>query len=91
MKEALFIYQDLVDKYSGTSKLLNGLAVCNLKMNKYEEAQTLLMEALEKNPNDPETLSNLILVSPFVNPEKSQVETTRRLKFVLLIHFINFE
>jgi len=60
--EAFNIYQDLIEKYSTTSALLNGTAVCNLHMKKYAEAEKALNEALEKQPNDPDTLVNLIVV-----------------------------
>jgi len=46
--EALNIYQDLIEKYSTTAPLLNGVAVCNLHMKKYTEAEKALNEALEK-------------------------------------------
>lgn len=38
----------------------NGTAVCNLVMGKYEEAERELLDALNKQPNDPDTLANLI-------------------------------
>jgi len=60
--EAFNIYQDLIEKYSTTAPLLNGTAVCNLHMKKYAEAEKALNEALEKQPNDPDTLVNLIVV-----------------------------
>jgi tetratricopeptide (TPR) repeat protein len=62
VQEAAFIYDELVDKYGGSSMLLNGLAVAKMHQEQYEEAETLLQEALTKSPADPDTLANLICV-----------------------------
>eukprot|EP00210_Caulerpa_lentillifera_P007204 g6894.t1 len=60
VQEAFYIYQELGDKFKWTSALHNGTAVCNLVMGKYEEAERELLDALNKQPNDPDTLANLI-------------------------------
>jgi len=61
-QEAFYIFQELAEKHSVTVKLLNGQAICHIHNGKYEDADDLLMEALERNNNDPETLVNLIVV-----------------------------
>lgn len=60
LQEAAFIYEELIDKFGRTLPLLNGLAVANMHMHKFEEAEKTLDEALQLGPNDPDTLINLI-------------------------------
>jgi len=43
-------------------KLHTGLAVCRMKMNEWEDAERDLLDALGKNAQDPDALSNLIAV-----------------------------
>jgi coatomer protein complex subunit epsilon len=61
LQEAFFIFKEMADKYGATSALLNGQAVCNIYMKKFEEAERLLLEALEKHPKDPDTIINLVV------------------------------
>jgi len=61
IQEALVIYQDLSEKYGTTPILLNGLAICNLHLKKFAEAEKYLLQALEKKATDPETIVNLIV------------------------------
>ena len=82
IQEAAYIYDELVDKYGGSSLLLNGLAVAKLHQGQYDEAETLLQEALTKSPADPDTLANLVCVcqhlgrsSEIVNRYLSQLKT----------------
>lgn len=63
MQEAYYIYQELIDKYGSTALLLNGQAVTFIGQGKYEEAEAALQEALEKDPNHPDTLVNMIVLS----------------------------
>jgi len=60
VSEASQIFQDLIEKYTPTTTLLNGLAVCNMHMKKFETAEKLLLQALEKNASDTDALVNLI-------------------------------
>eukprot|EP01038_Epipyxis_sp_PR26KG_P008293 gene8293-11223_t len=60
-QDAGYIYEELIDKYGGSSSLLNGLAASKMHQNQFEEAESTLQEALTKAPGDPDTLANLII------------------------------
>ncbi|XP_019083630.1 PREDICTED: coatomer subunit epsilon-1-like [Camelina sativa] len=61
IQEAYLIFQDFTDKYPMTSLILNGKAVCCMHMGNFEEAETLLLEALNKVSDEPQSIS---LMSP---------------------------
>ncbi|GLT35630.1 hypothetical protein SLA2020_100660 [Shorea laevis] len=63
IQEAYLIFQDFSEKYPMTVLILNGKAVCCMHMGNFDEAETLLLEALNKDAKDPETLANLIVCS----------------------------
>ncbi|KAL3522943.1 hypothetical protein ACH5RR_015777 [Cinchona calisaya] len=63
IQEAYLIFQDFSDKYQMTCLVLNGKAVCCMHMGNFDEAETLLLEALNKDAKDPETLANLVVCS----------------------------
>ncbi|GMN58831.1 hypothetical protein TIFTF001_027930 [Ficus carica] len=48
IQEAYLIFQDFSEKYQMTSLVLNGKAVCCMHMGNFDEAETLLLEALNK-------------------------------------------
>lgn len=62
-QDAVYIYEELIDKYGGTCLLLNGLAVAKMHMGLYDEAEVALKEAITKAPADPDALANLIAVA----------------------------
>jgi len=59
-QEALYLFQELQDKSAPTLMLLNAQASANLMMQNYEAAESLLVDALSKDPRDVDTLANLI-------------------------------
>ncbi|XP_017633953.1 coatomer subunit epsilon-1-like [Gossypium arboreum] len=61
IQEAYLIFQDFSEKYPVTGLILNGKAVCCMHMGNFDEAETLLLEALNKDAKDPETLANLVV------------------------------
>ncbi|CAN1828649.1 Coatomer subunit epsilon-1 [Linum perenne] len=63
IQEALLIFQDFSEKYPMTGLILNGKAVCCMHMGNFEEAEALLLEALNKDAKDPETLANMVVCS----------------------------
>lgn len=46
--------------YASQVRLLNGCALCNMRMGNWEEAEQQLMEAFEKDAKSADTLSNLV-------------------------------
>jgi coatomer protein complex subunit epsilon len=48
IQEAYLIFQDFSEKSQVTSLILNGKAVCCIHMGNFDEAETLLLEALNK-------------------------------------------
>lgn len=45
------------------TQLLNGSATCNMAMGRWEEAESQLQEAFEKDAKTAETLANLVTIS----------------------------
>ncbi|XP_055348529.1 coatomer subunit epsilon-like [Paramacrobiotus metropolitanus] len=61
IQEAYHIFKDLSDKYSASTICLNGMVTALLCMGRWEEAEGYLQEALQKDPNNPSILANLIV------------------------------
>ena len=76
LQEAYYIYQELGDKFAWTAKLHNGLACCQMMMGRWEDAEAELLQALEKNAKDVETLNNLAVVSLHLGKTKDAVRYT---------------
>lgn len=73
VQEAVYIYQDLLERHGATDQILNGIALCNLAQGKPEEAERTLQEALSKNPNCAATLVNVIVCSKYRNKQPELV------------------
>jgi len=63
IQDAYYIYQELIDKHGATPLLLNGQVASYIGQEKFEEAEAALQEATEKDPNNVDTLINLIVLS----------------------------
>jgi coatomer protein complex subunit epsilon len=72
IQEADLIFQDFSEKYPMTSLILNGTAVCRMHMGNFDEAETQLLEALNKDAKDPETLANLVVCSLHLGKSSSR-------------------
>lgn len=59
-QEAAYVFEELVDKFGPTLLLLNGLAVANMHLGRFDDAERFLQQALSQGPNDPDTLINVI-------------------------------
>lgn len=53
----------MIDKYGNSPLLLNAQASVLIMQQKYDQAESLLQEAMDKDNNNPETLINLIAVT----------------------------
>jgi coatomer protein complex subunit epsilon len=63
-QEAYYIFEEFASSGTATTlKVLNGQAVSNIAMGRYPEAESILLEALNKDSNHPDTLVNLVVVS----------------------------
>lgn len=62
MKEASYIYEELMDKYTASCVLLNGQAVAEMQQGNWAKAEELLNDSLSKTPSDPDSLANLVVV-----------------------------
>jgi len=58
-QDALYEFQELGDKYSMSLMLLNSMAMCNMQMGKFREAEELLQQAQSKSSNDANTMANM--------------------------------
>ncbi|KAF5733593.1 Coatomer epsilon subunit isoform 1 [Tripterygium wilfordii] len=72
IQEAYLIFQDFSEKNIMTGLILNGKAVCCMHMGNFDEAETLLLEALNKDAKDPETLANLVVCSLHLGKSSSR-------------------
>lgn len=67
LQEALYIYQDLLERHGATDAILNGMAAAHFALGKTDQADKVLSEALTKNPNCEVSLVNVIASAPARN------------------------
>lgn len=66
IKDAFYIYQEMIDKYGATPSLLVSQASCLIQQQKYEDAEKLLLDAQQRDPNNAEALIALFVVTQFL-------------------------
>jgi coatomer protein complex subunit epsilon len=77
LDEAFFVFTELTEKWNATTLLLNGLASVHLKRldkpNEPKNAERILLQAMEKSPNDVDTLANLVALYQHMGKPKEVV------------------
>jgi len=63
LQEAYYIFQELSEKCGSTPLLLNGQAVAMMAQGKFEDAESLVLEALDKDNSNAEALINQVVLS----------------------------
>uniref|UniRef100_A0A0R3RUW8 Coatomer subunit epsilon n=1 Tax=Elaeophora elaphi TaxID=1147741 RepID=A0A0R3RUW8_9BILA len=63
LKDVFYAYQEMIDKYGATPLLLVAQSSSLIQQQKYQEAEKLLLEALQRDANNAEAVINLIVVS----------------------------
>uniref|UniRef100_A0A914DTN2 Coatomer subunit epsilon n=1 Tax=Acrobeloides nanus TaxID=290746 RepID=A0A914DTN2_9BILA len=67
LKDAFYIYQEMIDKYGATPTLQVSQASCLILQGKYEDADKLLQEAQQRDANNPDILINLLVNTQFLD------------------------
>ena len=82
-QDALYEFQELGEKYNMSLMLTNGMALANLHMGKYEEAERLLQEGLSKSASDVDTLANMVVCMQHLRkPEQAVARYIAQLRSV---------
>jgi coatomer subunit epsilon len=69
---AYYIYEELAQSASSTSKSLLGQAVAEIQLGRLPEAEATLKQALEKDPQDADVLANAIVCATLAGKDSSE-------------------
>ncbi|RCN49196.1 DNA/RNA non-specific endonuclease [Ancylostoma caninum] len=69
LKDAYYIYQEMMDKYGQSPQLLVSQSAVLILQGKYKEAEALLHEAQLRDANNCDALVNLVAVSQFLGKD----------------------
>jgi len=86
-QEALNTFQDLGEKYNMSPMLTNGMAMCNMALGRFDEAERLLQDTLSKSATDADTLANVVVcMSHLQKPQEQVARYTNQLRSVAPAH-----
>lgn len=85
-QDALYEFQELGEKYTMSVMLLNAMAVCQMHMGRFDEAERLLQDALSKSSNDPNSMANLIVCMQHLRKTTEANRYTAQLKALAPSH-----
>lgn len=63
LQDAYYTFQELIDKHGSTPTLVNGQVACLIGQGKYEEAESVLQEVMDKDINNVDTLVNMVVLT----------------------------
>ncbi|CAD6190368.1 unnamed protein product [Caenorhabditis auriculariae] len=69
VKDALYIYNEMADKYGRTTDLEMHQAIVSILTQDYEAAEELLNSAMERDSSDPDVLINSLVVGQFLEKD----------------------
>uniref|UniRef100_A0A7S0J5A0 Coatomer subunit epsilon n=1 Tax=Calcidiscus leptoporus TaxID=127549 RepID=A0A7S0J5A0_9EUKA len=85
-QDALYEFQELGEKYTMSVMLLNAMALCQMHMGRFDEAERLLQDALSKSNNDPNSMANLIVCMQQLRKTTEASRYTAQLKALAPSH-----
>jgi len=71
--EAYNTFQDLGEKYNMSLLLTNGMALCQMHLGQFDEAERLLQEGLTKSATDVDTLANMVVCMNHLGKPADQI------------------
>lgn len=80
IQDALFLFQELMEKFQQSAALLNATAVCLLQQGKPQEAEARLNEAMSLRGDDPDVLVNSIVCAEHLGKAEISQRSLQALK-----------
>lgn len=74
VKDALYIYNEMAEKYGKTTDLEMHQAIVDVLTQDYQSADELLTSSLERDSNDPDVLINSVVVAQHLEKDDDVVE-----------------